>query len=106
MVLLDPIPEEYYEWWYSVGECLGETKDFNSVEYYIVPGVYEFECFDSLKCEGTHQDGRIILAGEMFLDSYLVSHEQIHSYGYPDHKSEAFNCSVVNERRPCRYCSD
>lgn len=74
-------PSVYHNWWYEVGTCLGRAKNFDSIEWYMVPGVETFETPKGL-AYGTEQHGRITIAEGSICNSYVVTHEMIHAYGF------------------------
>lgn len=85
-------PPVYQTWWSMAEECSGRAGSISDVEWYVVPGVSDFE-HQGRFVSGywSRASNRIVLAEKAILDGPLVRHEMLHSLEHDvDHRRTPF----------------
>jgi hypothetical protein len=85
-------PAVYQVWWSMTAECSGKRAAVSGVEWFVVPGVTEFE-HEGRLVSGywSRASNRIVLAEKAVLDGPLVRHEMLHSLEHDaGHHRQAF----------------
>jgi hypothetical protein len=85
-------PAVYQTWWSMAQECSGREGTLSSVEFYVVPGVPDFEHHGRMVSGyWSRASNRIVLAEKAVLDGPLVRHEMLHSLEHDvDHRRTPF----------------
>lgn len=83
-------PTEYRSWWASTEACSGRTGDFESIEWYTVPGAsMDTDIGEKVGFWARH-DGlsTITIAGDYLDHELVIRHEMLHELlgrdGHPD----------------------
>jgi hypothetical protein len=85
-------PPVYQVWWSLTEECSGRSGSVSSVEWFVVPGVSEFE-HEGRTVSGywSRVSNRVVLAEKAMMDGSLVRHEMLHALEHDiGHPRQAF----------------
>lgn len=85
-------PAVYNVWWSMASECSGRTGALSAVEWFLVPGVAEFE-HEGRKVSGywSRVSNRVVVAEKAMLDGPLIRHEMLHALEHNvGHPRQAF----------------
>ncbi len=84
-------PADYRAWWDATEACSGRSGDFDSIEWYVVPGVASFETPEGPKVGlWSHSSAgmRVVIADSYAENELVVRHEMLHALldrgGHPD----------------------
>jgi hypothetical protein len=86
-----PAPQAYALWWSLTEACSGVTRDFDAIEWYVVPEA-EMISVNGREYHGYAwpESGRIVLAERAILKGALVRHEMLHALAGPGHERKYF----------------
>jgi len=90
-------PLVYQVWWDMTELCSGRTGQLGTVDWYVVPGVAQFE-HKGRPVSGywSSAGNRVVLAERAMTDGGLVRHEMLHALlGHSGHSRDAFDCRRV-----------
>lgn len=75
-------PAAFRQWFLRTESCSQLTGSFDTLEFFVVPGVQSFETSEGQKVglwiEGGPRD-QIVIAGNFFQHEMVVSHEMLHA---------------------------
>lgn len=84
-------PQAYALWWSLTEACSGVTRDFDAIEWYVVPGA------KTIRVNGREyhgyawpESGRIVVAEQVLLEGPFVRHEMLHVLTGHGHSREYF----------------
>jgi hypothetical protein len=101
MVATEPLPDGsrritapvvYQVWWHMTESCSGRTGQLATVDWYVVPGVAQFEHKGhTVSGYWSSAGNRVVLAERAMTDGGLVRHEMLHALlGHSVHSRDAF----------------
>lgn len=77
-------PPSYRAAWLEAQSCTGRHRDFDQIEWWVVPNVTSFDDDNEGWVMGSYNDrhGRITIAGDYLSHPMVVRHEMIHALGF------------------------
>jgi hypothetical protein len=98
-VPINPIPQEYRQWWQEMENCGGRTRNFSDINWLQYPVTSGYvECDDKERgCLGFYDDyrRRIHIREDFILVRGVVGHEILHALGHHDGSSVFKQCGVL-----------
>ena len=98
-------PSMYRTYFQEVEVCSGLSGDFDTIQWYIIPGVDSFESenighYKKLAGITILPERIIVIAGNQISNTYVVRHEILHDLANTtQHPPEIFGWTA-----PCAYC--